>query len=370
MADTSDALKAQRAALRAASRVLHGSPPEPPHRELERVAAWCAEHEIEADSYGEGTGLQAFEARVGDLLGYPASRFMPSGTMAQQIAIRLWSESTGSSSVGMHPTCHLELHERRGYQRLHGLHAVLLGDRGAPLRPQDLVDSTETIGTLVVELPTRENGGQLASWDELVELSATARQAGIALHLDGARLWEAAAGYDRPLDDICELFDSTYVSFYKGIGALPGSMLLGPQDFIDEAIVWQARHGGSLYTQMANWVSANMRLDTQLAKMASYRDAATAIAAAMANVDGLTINPEVPHVNMFHVFLEGDADGLLAARDSIAEDHGLWLFGGLQATDVPRVHKFEVAIGDAALDLHADEIADGFRVLLGAAASG
>lgn len=349
--------------MRTASNVLHGAAPEPAHLELERVAAWCCEREIEADSYGDGTHLQVFEDRVAEMLGYAAGRFMPSGTMAQQIAIRVWAGRSGCQLVGMHPTCHLELHEERGYSHLHRLGAVIVGSSERPMTSEDLAAVTEPIGALVVELPTRENGGQLAPWPELVELCDAAREQGITLHLDGARLWEAAAGYERPLDDICELFDSAYVSFYKGIGALPGSMLLGPTDFIEEASVWQRRHGGNLYTTMANWASADMRLDVQIARMPSFVARARELAQMLGSIDGITVNPEVPHTNMFHVFLHGDQEALLLARDRIAEQHRLWLFGGLQPTDVPGIVKFELAIGDAAMGLPDDAIVSAFRTI-------
>lgn len=364
MAEPSDELKARRTGLRSASAVLHGTAPEPAHVELARVAAWCAEHDIEPDNYGEGEHLQAFEARVAEMLGYPAGRFMPSGTMAQQIAIRVWAGRTGSRLVGMHPTCHLELHEQRGYEHLHGLGAVMVGVAEKPMTVADLAAAAEPMGSLVVELPTRENGGQLAPWADLVELCEAARDLGIATHLDGARLWEAAAGYARPLDEICELFDSAYVSFYKGIGALPGSMLCGPADFIDEAAIWQRRHGGNLYTTMANWASADMRLDDQIAKMPSFVARARELAQLLGSIDGVTVNPAVPHTNMFHVFLAGDVDELLITRDQIAEEHGLWLFGGLQATDVPSIATFELAVGDAALGLTDDAIMNAFQAVM------
>ena len=79
----------------------------------------------------------------------------------------------------------------------------------------------EPPAALVIELPQRDLGGQLPSWDELRTQTGWARDRGAAAHLDGARLWEAAAGYDRSPAEIAALFDTTYVSFYKGIGALP-----------------------------------------------------------------------------------------------------------------------------------------------------
>lgn len=349
--------------LRRSSRWLHGAGHEPSHEELARVAAWCQEQQIDADVYGEGEGLQAFEAHVAKTLGYPAGRFMPSGSMAQPIALRIWSERTGRKRFGMHPTCHIELHEEHGYAQLHGLHSVLLGADPLPMYPSDLEACHEALGTLVVELPTRENGGRLAGWSELVELTTLARERDIRTHLDGARLWEAAAGYQRPLEEICELFDSAYVSFYKGIGALSGAMLFGPEDFIEEAKLWQRRQGGNLYSLLPNWASAAMRFDGQLSKFGSYRERAQDLAQSLRGLPELRINPDPPQVNLCHLWLEGDRETLLLARDRVAEECGLWLFGGLRPTGLPEFCKFELYIGEAAMRLENVEVEAAFRSL-------
>jgi hypothetical protein len=78
----------------------------------------------------------------------------------------------------------------------------------------------EPLAALLVELPQREIGGLLPAWDDLVAQVGWARDRDTAVHLDGARLWEAAAGYERSPAEVAALFDSVYVSFYKGIGAL------------------------------------------------------------------------------------------------------------------------------------------------------
>ena len=77
-----------------------------------------------------------------------------------------------------------------------------------------------------------------------------------AYGMDGARLWEASAAYGCPLADLCALFDSIYVSFYKGLGGLSGAMLMGTTEFISKARIWSRRFGDSLYTQMSNAVSS------------------------------------------------------------------------------------------------------------------
>src|SRR5437773_5210355 len=116
--------------------------------------------------------------------------------------------------------------------------------------------------------------------------------------MDGARLWEAREYFaPKSLADLCAPFDSVYVSFYKGIGALAGAMLLGPQDFIAEARVWRRRQGGTLVQLHPFVASAAMRFDSQLAKMPAYRARALALGQALAAIDGLIIDPQTLQVN-------------------------------------------------------------------------
>ena len=188
--------------------------------------------ELASDDYGDGGVVAVLEAEVRDLLGKPAAAFMPSGTMAQQIALRVHADRRSSRVVAFHPTCHLELHEDKAYQRLHGLVGRTLGDGRELITLSDLEGIREPLAALLIELPQREIGGRLPAWDDLVALVDTARARGAAVHLDGARLWETGPFYERPLAEIAALFDTVYVSFYKGLGGLAGSMLLGEPDVV------------------------------------------------------------------------------------------------------------------------------------------
>ena len=87
----------------------------------------------------------------------------------------------------------------------------------------------------------------LPAWDDLVATCEAARARGAALHLDGARLWQCAGFYKKTLAEIAGLFDTVYVSFYKDLRAPAGCALAGPRDVIDEARIWQVRHGGRLF---------------------------------------------------------------------------------------------------------------------------
>ena len=117
----------RRAVYSRCERFLGGHGPSRPHAMLAALAA-ATDPDEQADRYGEGELIEQFERKVADLLGKEAAVFMPSGTMAQQIALRIWSERKQCRTVGFHPTCHLEIHEQKTYQALHGLTGRLIGN--------------------------------------------------------------------------------------------------------------------------------------------------------------------------------------------------------------------------------------------------
>lgn len=322
-----------------------------------------------ADRYGQGTLINNFEKEVAELLGKEAAVFMPSGTMCQQIALRIWSERANIARVAFHPTCHLELHEQRGYRLLHNLDAVLLGSPDRLFTLEDLQDIAEPISTLLIELPQREIGGQLPTWEKLTEIIEWARSRNIHTHLDGARLWECQPFYGREYAEIAALFDTVYVSFYKILGGITGSILAGPQDVIAEARIWQRRHGGNLFHLYPYFLSAQKGLHERLPRIAIYYKKAIEVAEALHALPEIEIMPYPPQTNMMHVFLRGDREKLLSAHLDIAEETKTWLFGYLLPTAVPGYNKFELTIGDAALDLPTADIAHLFQELFKRVAS-
>src|SRR5450432_1271956 len=352
-APVADAVSKLQEALRLAC-TLHvaGHAPALPGDDLIRIGEWCRLHGHAADRYGEGELIESFEAKIAALLGKPAAAFMPSGTMAQLIALRIWCERAGMRHVAMHPTSHLELHEERAYAHLHELQVTLLGPRERPTDLRDLAALPERVAALLIELPAREIGGRLPAWDELGKIATLARERSVKLHMDGARLWEAREAYaPRSLAEVCAHFDSVYVSFYKGIGALAGAMLLGPVDFIAEARVWRRRHGGTLVQLHPLVASAAMRFDAQLANMPAYRNRASEFARALATIDGIVVVPQPPEVNLFHVHFPVSAAALTAARDAIAAEHKAWLLPRATADRTPGWSSAEIYVGDNLLAL-------------------
>jgi threonine aldolase len=278
--------------------------------------------------------------------------------MAQQIALRIWSERKGCRTVAFHPTCHLELHEHKGYALLHGLHGRLVGDANQIVTLADLESIHEPVAALLLELPQREIGGQLPEWDDLVAQTGWARERGIALHLDGARLWETGPFYGRPYAETAGLFDSVYVSFYKGLGGLAGACLAGDAGLVAEARVWQRRHGGSIVTLHPYVVSAELSLDARLSRVPEYLEHARSLAVALAGVDGVEVVPDPPQTPLFHIALKGELERLSDAALAVAEEHKVFLFASPHATSLPAWQRHEVMVGDSTLALGADEVRD------------
>ncbi len=306
------------------------------------------------DSYGSGEHIESFESDIAEMFDKEAAVFMPSGTMAQQIALRIWCERANNFTLAMHPSSHLEFAEQLGYQFLHNMHRLQFG---VPeflserlLLPQDLKDLGSRPGALLLELPCRPLGGQLHPWEDLVAFSKWAGQNKVAMHLDGARIWTCTHYYQKSLAEIAALFDSVYVSFYKDLGGLSGCMLLGPTDFIRESRTWQRRYGGNLYTQAPLVASARVGIDQRLGQMDNWVKRAGEIASILTRIENITINPDPPHVNMFRIYLKGEPDELIERHDMLARETGTFLFHSFMPAPIPGFAMSEMHIWENALN--------------------
>lgn len=327
-----------------------------PAEEFTRMSAWCVEHNVEHDEYGQGALAQEFERKIAALLDKPAAVFMPSGVMAQLAAVQIWSEAAHLKRFGIHPTSHLAVHEEEAYSALLHCHAVPVGNRLRPMVAADLVAISQSLACAVVELPIREAGGQLPNWDELKALQSVAKSRKLPLHMDGARLWECAAYYKCSYAEIAANFNSVYVSLYKGIGGVAGAMLLGSEDFIAQARLWRRRMGGTLSHLSPMLVSCAMRFDERLALMPALYQRAVSLAAGLNSLPGLRVNPNVPHTNMLHLYFDAPAEAVMDARDSLAESERCWLVGNVRPAEVPGWSVTEVYVGDRLLQIDDEKV--------------
>jgi threonine aldolase len=347
---------------RGCARFLIGHYPQRPQQVLKELGE-LVDADMQADHYGDGEVITQFEQEVAQLLGKEAAVFMPSGTMCQQIVLRLWTDRRRIPRVAFHPTCHLELHEHQAYQSLHHLQRVLVGRPDRLMTLDDLQAVAEPLGALLLELPQREIGGQLPSWEELTAICQWAREQGIPTHLDGARLWQCQPFYQRTYAEIAALFESVYVSFYKDLGGLAGSILAGPTEIIAEARIWQRRHGGNLIRLYPYVLSARHGLHARLGRIAAYCAKAREIATTLETLPQIEVVPSHPQTNMMHLFLQGNRERLLAAALEIAQETGTWLFSNLVPTVLPSYQRLEFTVGDASLDVSSEEVKALFQAL-------
>jgi threonine aldolase len=319
------------------------------------------------DRYGEGGVVAELEAEVATLLGKPAAVFFPTGTMAQQLVLRLHAERTGRRTVLYHPMCHLEQHEGRALERLQGLTGRPVANANNPLDAEALAAVAEAPAALLIELPQRDLGGVQPEWEELAAQIRWAHDRGAAAHLDGARLWESAAGYGRSPAEVVAGFDSVYVSFYKAIGALPGCCVVGALDLVAELREWRRRMGGTQFGLWPNAASALTLLRRRLPKMADYLAHTQAIAAAVRTVPGVVVVPDPPQTSMLHLLLHCSPDTFDAGVRRLAIDHALWTFQQSMPTGDPSVQRVELSVGDATLELAPADVADAIATLSAAA---
>ncbi|GMQ63727.1 threonine aldolase family protein [Vallitalea maricola] len=313
------------------------------------------------DFYGNGAIINDFEDKIAEMLGKDKAVFFPSGTMAQQIALRMWCDMKQIYRVAYHPLSHLEIYEQDGLKKLHNIETVLLGEQDRLFTIDDLKKRGTDISTLLIELPQRGIGGQLPNWDELNEILDYCKKNNIRTHLDGARLWEITPYYQKELKEICAGFDSVYVSFYKGIGSVAGAILVGPKEFIDESKIWKRRYGGDLISLYPYVISADYWFDRRINKMETYYNKAKELSKYFNSIDGIYTIPKIPVSNMFHVHFSKDVDNINKILAEIMNKISVGITPYLMETK--NTWMFEICIGDSYEEIPKDILEKCFQEL-------
>ncbi|MEV3999796.1 beta-eliminating lyase-related protein [Streptomyces halstedii] len=317
------------------------------------------------DAYGNGVVAEV-ERRTADLLDMEAAAFFPTGTMAQQVALRCWAGRTGNPVVALHPLSHPEVHEGGALTTVSGLRTVHPTSEPRLPTAEEVRDVPEPFGTLMLELPLRDAGFTLPSWEELEAVVAAARDRDAVVHLDGARLWECGPHLGRGLPEIAALADSVYVSFYKSLDGLSGAVLAGPGALVEEARTWRHRYGGQVFQQFPAALSALLGMERELPRLPSYVAHAKLVAGALAEgfagsgVPWSRVHPEPPHTHQFQVWLPYGTDVLDEASVRQAEETGVTLFRRWfpAAAGPPGLSYTEVTVAAPGLEWTAGDVRD------------
>jgi threonine aldolase len=262
--------------------------------------------------YGDDPSLNALEARVADLLGKEASLWLPSGTMANQVALRVLTRPGDDVLVGSE--AHSVWHEAGGSAANAGVQFTEIGSGGiftaddvrrhAKSRNQPVLPFPVT--TLVqIENTHNRHGGIVWAQAEVERVCATAREIGLATYLDGARLWNAAVQSGIGPSQLAAPFDLVMVAFSKGLGAPAGSMLAGPRALINSAIRYRRMFGGAMRQIGMLAAACDYGLTHNLARLAEDHANARMVAQRLAACPGVRMHLERLHTNIVVWELEG-----------------------------------------------------------------
>jgi threonine aldolase len=253
-----------------------------------------AEAEVGDDVYGEDPTVRRLEERVAELLGVEAALFVPSGTMANQIALAAHTRHGDSIIIGKNAHCWR--HEGGSLAALSGLQTAMMPDftfTAAEVTAAHLPDSDPHASpTRVVAIENTHNMGGGLVWNraQIAEVTRTAHGLGLATHLDGARLWNAAIASGCSERELATGFDSISVCLSKGLGAPVGSLIGGKRDFIKRCLKLRKMWGGGM-RQVGILAAAGLyALEHHRARLADDHANARALAEAIAGTPGLTVD--------------------------------------------------------------------------------
>ena len=271
------------------------------------------------DVLGDDPTVRELEQRTAALLGKEAAVFVPSGTMANQLAIR--SLTRPGDAILLDANAHIYCYEAGAPAALAGVQVSLLdGARGqftaaqleAALPPRD--DHFAPPSLVCVENTHNRGGGSVWPLEQIESVTAAARGHGLSLHLDGARLWNASVASGVSEAEYASHFDTVSVCFSKGLGAPVGSILAGTADVIAKARFYRKQQGGAMRQVGIIAAAARHALEHNRSRLADDHANGRALANGLAKLPGLEVDAAGVETNM--VFIgTGDRDaGALAKR--------------------------------------------------------
>lgn len=268
-----------------------------------------AEAEVGDDVYGEDPTVNRLQEMAAELMGKEAGLFVPSGTMGNLAAILAHCQRGDEVILGN--KAHTFLYEAGGISALGGVHSCQipnqpdgtldLEDIRAAIRPDDPHDPV----TRLVALENTHNrcGGAALTVEYTRQVGMLTRQYGIRLHLDGARIFNAAAALGVKAQDLAEPCDSVTFCLSKGLCAPVGSVLCGSKDFIKQAHRVRKQLGGGMRQAGVLAAAGIVALETMVDRLIEDHLRAQRLAAGLEKIPGLILDPDTPRTNMVYFSL-------------------------------------------------------------------
>jgi threonine aldolase len=278
-----------------------------------------AEAEVGDEQRFADPTVNALQERVADLLGHEAALFLPSGTMCNEIAIRL-HVGPGGDEVILDRTSHPALYEAGGPAAVSGAMLKLLDGDGGVFTPEQVESAIRPAGDrygprsrlVSVEQTTNVGGGRVWPLERIQGVLAVARDHGLAAHLDGARLMNAAVASGVPAKDFAQGFDTVWIDFTKGLGAPIGAVLAGSAELIEEAWRYKQMWGGAMRQAGIIAAAGLYALDNHVERLADDHANARVLGDGLAAIEGVAIDPSRVETNIV-IFEVDDAATLCSA---------------------------------------------------------
>ena len=272
---------------------------------------------IENDRYGSGGAVEALEKKFAAITGKEQAIFMPSGTMANQLAISVLSGN--NAKVMVQETSHVFRDEADAAQSVFQKRLVPLAKNETCFTAQQLIDGIETlrqeevffsgIGAVSVENPVRRTEGRMVPLEEIKKISDYCRNNHIPLHLDGARIYMAATWSGVSVKEYASYFDTVYISMYKYLGASGGAILCGNKKIIDQMPHLIKVHGGNMYGNWTNAAMALHRLEHLETRLQQSKQRAEEIFSALNKISGCSVEALDQGTNIYRMKLDKNLSG-------------------------------------------------------------
>ncbi|MFH1514760.1 MAG: GntG family PLP-dependent aldolase [bacterium] len=296
-------------------------------RPTQQMRHAMANAEVGDDVFGDDPTVNLLEETVAEILGKEAALFVPSGTMANQIAVRCHTQP--GDEVLLHEDAHHYFYETGGAFVLSGVvPRMLRGDRGMftteeverAIRPDDVHFPSTTL--LCVENTTNRGGGAIWPIDDINEIKKTADKHNLKLHMDGARLWNASVASGIPEKEYAKFFDTVNVCFSKGLGAPIGSAVTGSIEIIKKARKYRKLLGGGMRQAGIIAAGALFALDHHRERLADDHRCAKQLAEGIAGLPGIEIDLEKVETNIVIFFSKN-----IPAKELVQKlfSEGIWV---------------------------------------------
>jgi threonine aldolase len=281
-----------------------------------------ADAEVGDDVLDGDPTVRRLEQRIAEMLGKDAALFFPSGTMANQTAV--WLLSRPGTEILLDAGAHILHYEMAGAAALAGVQVRPVA--GAPVMDANALASTirrpsphvPRASLVCVENTHNGAGGRVTSLDDMRAITTVARANALPVHLDGARLWNAAAASGDTLAALASVADTVMVSFSKGLGCPVGAALAGPRDVIAEGWSVRKRFGGGMRQSGILAAAALHALDVHLPRIADDHATAQLYASMVDGVAGARVVP--PDTNIVMLDLPESIDAFAVVAEAARRD--------------------------------------------------